>query len=81
MKNNLYLQEAQKGMQPSPPPAVTIPMDRVAPKYRRYDSEMGAPTTPAPLENPTPAPLLKPAVPVKKELLTPDFGFTPKKPS
>ena len=42
LKNDLYLQEAQKGMQPTPPPAVTIPMDRVDPNYRRFDSEMGA---------------------------------------
>lgn len=44
LKNPLYLQEARKGMQPTPPPAVTIPMDRVDPKHRRFDSELGAPT-------------------------------------
>jgi tetratricopeptide (TPR) repeat protein len=70
LRNNLYLQEPQKGMQPSPPPAVTIPMDRVDPKYRRFDAEMGA--------APAPAPLVKPAVAVKKEILTPDFGLNPK---
>ena len=42
LKNELYLQEARSGMQPSPPPAVTIPIDQVDPKYRRYDAEMGA---------------------------------------
>lgn len=74
LRNNLYLQEPQKGMQPSPPPAVTIPMDRVDPKYRRYDSEMGAATAPAPLVKPA----VPVAVPVRKELNSPDFGFNPK---
>ncbi len=60
LKNDLYLQEPQRGMQPSPPPAVTIPMDRVDPKYRRFDSAMGAPT--------------EPAVTVKKELAKPNFA-------
>ncbi len=65
LRNSLYLQEPRAGMQPSPPPAVTIPMDRVDPKHRRYDAEMGAVHAP-------------PAAPVKKELPTPDFGFDPK---
>ena len=60
LRNDLYLQEAQKGMQPTPPPAVTIPMDRVDPKYRRYDSEMGATT--------------EPAASAKKELAKPNFA-------
>lgn len=60
LTNDLYLQEARRGMQPTPPPAVTIPMDRVDPKYRRFDSEMGASTGPA--------------VPAKKELAQPNFG-------
>jgi tetratricopeptide (TPR) repeat protein len=62
LRNDLYQQEAQRGMQPSPPPAVTIPMDRVDPKYRRYNAEMGAVTESA-----------KPA-PGKSELAKPDFG-------
>ena len=60
LKNNLYLQEPRRGMQPSPPPAVTIPMDRVDPKYRRFDSELGAPT--------------ESAILTKKELARPDFA-------
>jgi tetratricopeptide (TPR) repeat protein len=44
--NELYQQKAEKGAEPSPPPAVTIPLDRVDPKYRRFDPELGAPTGP-----------------------------------
>ncbi|BCX47523.1 hypothetical protein HAHE_14310 [Haloferula helveola] len=43
LENDMYQQEAKKGADPSPPPAVTIPVDRVDPKHRRFDSEMGAP--------------------------------------
>lgn len=67
LTNDLYLQEPQKGMQPTPPPAVTIPMDRVDPKYRRFNSEIGATTGSAPLA--------QPAAPERKELAKPDFGF------
>lgn len=63
LNNDFYVQEARKGMQPTPPPAVTIPMDRVDPKYRRYDSEMGAATDSNGLpESDTPS---KPAVAAK----------------
>lgn len=69
LKNEFYVQEARKGMQPTPPPAVTIPMDRVDPKYRRYDSEMGAVTdSNGPAEPDTPSnPIVaaKPAVAVQ----------------
>ncbi len=44
--NDLYQQKAEKGAEPSPPPAVTIPLDRVDPKYRLFDSELGAPSEP-----------------------------------
>lgn len=70
LRNDLYLQEPQWGMQPSPPPAVTIPMDRVDPKYRRFNSEMGAPTESAPAQS---------AAPGRKELAKPDFGFNKSK--
>ncbi|RYD67026.1 MAG: hypothetical protein EOP83_03680 [Verrucomicrobiaceae bacterium] len=43
LSNELYEQTAAKNAQPSPPPAVTIPMDRVAPKDRLFDPELGAP--------------------------------------
>jgi tetratricopeptide (TPR) repeat protein len=46
LNNDLYLQSAEKGAAPSPPPAVTIPLDRVDPKYRLFDDELGAPTEP-----------------------------------
>ena len=66
LSNDLYLQEPRRGMQPTPPPAVTIPMDRVDPKYRRFDSEMGAATEPAMSAQ-------QPGVPRKRELAKPDF--------
>ena len=44
LTNELYQQEPVKGAEPSPPPAVTIPLDRVDPKYRLFDSELGAPS-------------------------------------
>lgn len=48
LSNELYEQAAAKGAQPSPPPAVTIPMDRVAPKDRLFDPDLGAPSEPEP---------------------------------
>jgi tetratricopeptide (TPR) repeat protein len=46
LANELYQQKAEKGAEPGPPPAVTIPLDRVDPKHRLFDSELGAPVTP-----------------------------------
>lgn len=46
LNNDLYQQKAEKGADPTPPPAVTIPLDRVDPKYRRFDPELGALTEP-----------------------------------
>jgi tetratricopeptide (TPR) repeat protein len=46
LHNDLYQQKPEHGAEPSPPPAVTIPLDRVDPKYRLYDSELGAPSKP-----------------------------------
>ena len=63
---DLYQQKAEKGAEPSPPPAVTIPLDRVAPKDRLFDSELGAPSEPEPPEK-------KAATPTK-ELAKPDFA-------
>jgi tetratricopeptide (TPR) repeat protein len=48
LNNKLYQQKAEKSAEPSPPPAVTIPLDRVDPKYRLFDDELGAPTEPEP---------------------------------
>ncbi len=42
LSNELYQQKAEKGAPPSPPPSVTIPMDRVNPKDRLFDPQMGA---------------------------------------
>lgn len=46
LNNDLYQQKPEKGAEPSPPPAVTIPLDRVDPKYRLFDAELGAPGQP-----------------------------------
>jgi tetratricopeptide (TPR) repeat protein len=43
LKNEMYQQKPEKGAEPSPPPAVTIPLDRVDPKHRRFDPDLGAP--------------------------------------
>jgi hypothetical protein len=50
LNNELYQQKPEKGADPSPPPAVTIPLDRVDPKHRLFDDELGAPTGPAPVK-------------------------------
>lgn len=42
LRNDFYLQEAAKNAKITPPPAVTIPIDRVDPKYRRFDEKYGA---------------------------------------
>lgn len=50
LNNILYQQKAEIGAEPTPPPAVTIPIDRVDPKYRLFDNELGAADTPASAE-------------------------------
>lgn len=50
LTNELYQQVAEKGADPSPPPAVTIPLDRVDPKHRLFDDELGAPGRPEQVE-------------------------------
>ncbi|MEP4076842.1 hypothetical protein [Haloferula sp.] len=42
LTNELYQQKAEKGAEASPPPAVTIPVDRVDPKHRLVDPKRGA---------------------------------------
>ncbi len=69
LSNPFYQQKAEKGADITPPPAVTIPMDRVDPKYRLYDSHLGAETSPAKTPN-------VPVIP-KRELAKPNFGVTP----
>ncbi len=78
LKNSLYQQSAEKDAKITPPPAVTIPADRVQAKHRRYDSTMGAavdteakPKPAAPAKKPVdatqefeiPAPAQKPGTP------------------
>lgn len=61
LTNELYQQTAEKGAKPTPPPAVTIPLDRVDPKYRLFDSELGAPDSPEPPKKPAEAEVPAPA--------------------
>jgi len=79
LRNDLYQQKAGKGADISPPPAVTIPIDRVAAKDRLFDEEMGAPNAPAQAELPLAGKEAgkeagKAAAPVKREISTPDFN-------
>ena len=70
LTNELYQQKAEKGAEPSPPPAVTIPLDRVDPKHRLFDDELGAAITPAAPELPG----LEEGPPATKALAKPDFA-------
>lgn len=76
LNNDFYVQEPLRAMQPTPPPAVTIPLDRVDPKYRRYDSEKGATSDSVPSSPPE----VEPVVPARKELARPNFDFGKKIP-
>ena len=42
LRHQIYQQQPVKNAKITPPPAVTIPIDRVAPKDRRYDEKLGA---------------------------------------
>lgn len=75
--NDLYQQKAEKGADPTPPPAVTIPLDRVDPKYRLFDDELGAPEPELPLALDEPATPALPAAAAMPAPLTP----APVKPS
>lgn len=81
LKNELYQQKAEKGAEPSPPPAVTIPLDRVDPKHRLFDDELGAPGEPELPGLRVAAAVKEPAaaaeVPTKRVLATPDFSQSP----
>ena len=68
LQNELYQQKAEKAADPSPPPAVTIPLDRVDPKYRLFDDELGARTA---AELPG---LAAAAVTPTRQLAKPDFS-------
>ena len=70
LRNELYQQTPEKGAPPSPPPAVTIPVDRVDPKDRLFDPELGAPE---PVNQGVPA--------AAKTLATPQFAAPAKPPA
>lgn len=72
LSNQLYQQKAEKGAPPSPPPSVTIPMDRVDPKHRLFDSHLGAVSSTPPSGNIPPAPT--------RGLAKPNFGAIPSSP-
>jgi tetratricopeptide (TPR) repeat protein len=69
LNNDLYQQKAEKGADPSPPPAVTIPLDRVDPKHRLFDDDLGAPAGPV-----QPELELSEPVPAKREIAAPNFA-------
>lgn len=55
LNHDFYQQKPRKGAEPTPPPAVTIPLDRVDPKHRLFDPALGAVATPPPQPQRTPA--------------------------
>jgi len=62
LKHEIYQQEMKRNAKITPPPAVTIPIERVNPKDRRYDPNYGAEvvgqeTPPKSTEKAAPAPL------------------------
>jgi hypothetical protein len=61
LNHDLYQQEAKYLGKITPPPAVTIPIDRVNPKDRLFDADLGAAAPVAKLEPVAPAPMLPPA--------------------
>jgi hypothetical protein len=65
LQHPIYQQQAALSAKITPPPAVTIPIDRVAPKDRRFDATYGAEVADrdqaASVENPPPA-AMAPAV-------------------
>ena len=44
LRHQIYQQQPVKNGKITPPPAVTIPIDRVDPKHRRFDQKVGAET-------------------------------------
>jgi len=78
--HELYVQSEQMGAQAPPPPAVTIPMDRVRPKDRVFDDERGAvATTPTTEEDNVPHAITLPnlPMPVRPSLIVPDNTAPP----
>jgi len=68
LKHDLYQQEAKHQAKITPPPAVTIPIDRVDPKDRLFDETYGATVVssapamaPAPIVATPPAPIAAPS--------------------
>lgn len=81
LKHDLYQQEAKKNGKITPPPAVTIPIDRVAPKDRLYDSKYGATVEEKPASAPTEQQANKPAPIPIPITLKPDEAAVPPTPN
>ncbi len=90
LKHPMYQQQAARNAKITPPPAVTIPIDRVDPKYRRYDENFGAETgtqedasfetTPKrPLTQSAPQPVYRPPMPVPTSRLEESTDAPPRK--
>lgn len=77
--HEMYVQSSQKGAEATPPPAVTIPMDRVNPKDVVVDAKLGAeqPISTAPSASKGTQPI-KPGLPKAKPVLP---GTAPKLPA
>lgn len=87
LQHEIYQQEARRNAKITPPPAVTIPIDQVNPKDRRFDDAYGAegvaqekvsppgPVAPAPLHQP----LVRRPVAAAPTRLTPSPDAPPRK--
>lgn len=77
LKNELYLQEPRKGMLPTPPPAVTIPLGKVDSKHLRYDAIMGAPSEPGSLPSTVALEAAGPEQPIRPQVPERPFVAAP----
>lgn len=69
LKHPIYQQQAAKNAKITPPPAVTIPIARVDPKYRRFDEKVGAETADHP---PVEVPKDKPTTAITPQPISPE---------
>jgi tetratricopeptide (TPR) repeat protein len=80
-KNPMYVQSPYIGDKPTPPPAVTIPMDRVAAKDRVFDESVGAEIAPSLNDRGALSPSLNPSAPERNARKLPRPAPTTRKPT